>query len=59
MYVIDMLGSGSAEDIYLHMKYYADDEERQRWMEEFPWTKCQLGKRRTTGPSLPKAPIGG
>lgn len=32
----DMLGSGSEEDIYLHHKYYADEEDRQRWAEEWP-----------------------
>lgn len=36
VYVIDMLGSGSEEDIYLHMKYYADDEYRASWLEDFP-----------------------
>lgn len=33
---IDLLGSGSEEDMYLHHKYYADEEERRRWLEEWP-----------------------
>ncbi len=36
-FVIDILGSGSDEDIDLDFKYYKHDEEsRQRWMESFP-----------------------
>ena len=34
--VIDMVGSGSEEDVHLHMKYYADDEERRQWSEQYP-----------------------
>jgi hypothetical protein len=33
---IDLLGSGSEEDTYLYMKYYADEESRQRWLDSFP-----------------------
>ncbi len=33
---IDIIGSGSEEDIQIYLKYYADEEERQRWAEEFP-----------------------
>ena len=36
VYVIDMLGSGSDEDMQLYMKYYADEEERESWTREFP-----------------------
>jgi len=33
---IEILGSGSEEDNNLHLKYYADEMERQRWIEEWP-----------------------
>ncbi len=33
---IDIIGSGSEEDIQLYLKYYADEEARQSWAEEFP-----------------------
>jgi hypothetical protein len=33
---IDILGGGSDEDIDLDMKYYADEEERARWLKGFP-----------------------
>ncbi len=33
---LDLLGSGSEEDMYLHHKHYADEEERRRWLEEWP-----------------------
>jgi len=33
---LDVLGSGSEEDIMLSMRYYSDDEERDRWMKDFP-----------------------
>jgi len=33
---LDLLGSGSARDIYLHLKYYADEEYRRAWAEQFP-----------------------
>ena len=35
-YFIDMLGSGSDEDTHLYMKYYADEEARRLWLEDFP-----------------------
>ncbi len=35
-FVIDLVGSGSEEDNYLYMKYYADAEYRQHWLEEWP-----------------------
>jgi hypothetical protein len=33
---IDLLGGGSEEDIYLHLKYYADDATRHQWLADFP-----------------------
>jgi hypothetical protein len=33
---IDLVSSGSDEDTYLDLRYYADDLERARWMKEFP-----------------------
>jgi len=33
---IDMIGSGSEEDIRLFLKYYADEEDRQDWARRWP-----------------------
>jgi hypothetical protein len=33
---IDIIGGFSEEDIQLYLKYYADEEARQRWVEQFP-----------------------
>lgn len=33
---IDILGACSEEDLELHLKYYADEEERQRWRADYP-----------------------
>ena len=35
-YHIDLIGSGSEEDIHLWMKYYADEETRRQWQAEWP-----------------------
>jgi|SRR6185369_4822197 len=35
-YHIDIIGSGSEEDNNLRLKYYADEMERQQWLEEWP-----------------------
>jgi len=32
---IDIIGSGSEEDIRLYLKYYADEEERRRWANDW------------------------
>ncbi len=33
---IDIIGSGSQEDLQLYLKYYAEEDERGDWAEEFP-----------------------
>lgn len=33
---IDILGGCSMEDIELHLKYYADEEERRDWAQQYP-----------------------
>jgi len=33
---VDLLVSGSEEDIYLYLKYYADDATRRKWPADFP-----------------------
>ena len=33
---LDVLGSGSEEDVVLQMRYYADDDERAQWLKDFP-----------------------
>jgi len=35
-YHIQLLGGCSEEDIELHMKHYADEENRRHWLEQFP-----------------------
>jgi len=33
---VDVLGGGSEEDAQINLRYYADDEERAWWKEDFP-----------------------
>ncbi len=33
---IDLTGSGSEEDTYLYLRYYADDATRRQWASDFP-----------------------
>ncbi len=35
-FVIDLVSSGNDEDNYLYLKYYADDDDRRSWHEDFP-----------------------
>ncbi len=35
-HVIDVVGSGSDEDILVYLEYYADDEMRRVWAEDWP-----------------------
>jgi hypothetical protein len=36
VYGLDVLGSGSEEDMQLYMKYFADEAYRAEWMRDFP-----------------------
>lgn len=33
---LDMIGRGSNEDLHLHLKYYADEEDRRLWLIDWP-----------------------
>ena len=33
---IDLIGSGSEEDIEIGLRYYESEEDRRRWAKEFP-----------------------
>ena len=33
---VDLLGGCSEDDIFVHMKYYADERYRQQWLADFP-----------------------
>jgi hypothetical protein len=33
---LDMIGSGSEEDIQISLRYYSTDEDRQHWADDFP-----------------------
>ena len=35
-YMIDLTGSGSDEDMQIYLKYYADEDFRQRWAKDWP-----------------------
>lgn len=35
-YMIDLTGSGSAEDMQIYLKYYADEDFRARWAKDWP-----------------------
>lgn len=60
VYAIDLLGSGSDEDMQLYMRYFADEEYRQRWSRDFP--DFEMPPRETPpfdrDKDLPKSPFG-
>jgi hypothetical protein len=35
-FFIDLVGSGSEEHIFLHLKHYADERDRRIWLEDWP-----------------------
>jgi len=35
-YMIDLTGSGSADDMQIYLKYYADEDFRSRWAKDWP-----------------------
>jgi len=35
-YHVDLLGGWSEEDIHLYLKHYADEDDRQHWLVDFP-----------------------
>ena len=57
---IDLLGSGSDEDMQLYMRYFADDEYRQTWAKTFP--DFEMPTREDPpfdrDKHLPKSPLG-
>ena len=60
VYGIDLLGSGSDEDTELYMRYFADEEYRQRFAKDFP--DFQMPPRENPpfdrDQDLPKSPFG-
>lgn len=35
-YIIDLVGSGSEEDMVIYLRYYADQKDRESWREDYP-----------------------
>jgi len=60
VYGIDLLGSGSDEDMQLYMRYFADDEYRETWAKDFP--DFEMPAREVPpfnrDKDLPKSPLG-
>jgi hypothetical protein len=60
VYGIDVLGSGSDDDIQLYMKYFADEDYRQQWAADFP--DFEMPSRENPpydrDKDLPKSPFG-
>jgi hypothetical protein len=59
-YVIDLTGSGSSEDMQTYLKYYADEDFRQRWSKD--WPEDPMPKHEDPpfdrDDKLPKSPLG-
>lgn len=55
---IDFLSTGSDEDNYLYLKYYADDEWRDQWRRDFPEDEIPLhvDPPHNRDAQLPKSP---
>jgi len=60
VYGLDVLGSGSDEDMQLYMKYFADNAHRKRWAKEFPDFEMPPHQDPPfdRDKNLPKAPFG-
>jgi len=60
VYGIDILGSGSDEDMQEYMRYFADEEYRQQWAKDFP--DFEMPPREQPpfdrDKDLPKSPLG-
>jgi hypothetical protein len=57
---VDLVGTGSVEDIHEYLKYYADEEFRGRWLERFPDEKLPAHEdpRYDRDRLLPEPPYG-
>lgn len=57
---IDLLGSGSDEDTFQYLKYYADEKYRQDWLRSFPGYKMPTREKPpyNRDGSLPQATYG-
>jgi uncharacterized protein YaaR (DUF327 family) len=59
-YMIDLTGSGSDEDMQVFLKYYADEDFRQRWAKD--WPKDPMPEHEDPpfdrDQKLPKSPLG-
>ncbi len=60
VYGLDLLGSGSDQDMQLYMKYFADEADRKRWAKEFPEFEMPPHEDPPfdRDKSLPKSPFG-
>jgi len=60
VYGLDLLGSGSEEDMQLYMKYFADEASRAEWKADFP--ELEMPPREDTpfdrDKDLPKSAFG-
>ena len=59
-YVIDLTGSGSDEDMQTYLKYYADDDFRERWAKDWPRDPMptHIDPPFNRDSKLPQSPIG-